>query len=127
MPGGFGGDTGALTEALAYAAAHGGGAVAVSSQSGAAGAIVESGADVVALGGFSGRESEVSAAWLAEAVEAGRVRWVLTDGDGGFGGPADGRTGSRSVMAAVQATCTSVDSVDGLYDCSGSAAALAAA
>jgi hypothetical protein len=73
MPGGFGGDTGALTEALAYAKARGGGSVAVSSQSGAAGAIVGSGADVVALGGFSGRESEVDAAWRAEAVESGKV------------------------------------------------------
>ena len=127
MPGGFGGDTGALTEALAYAKAHGGGTVAVSSQSGAAGAIVNSGADVVAIGGFSGRESEVDAAWLAEAVESGKVHWVLTDGSGGFGAAADGRTGSRSVTTAVEQTCQSVASNDGLYDCSGSAAALAAA
>jgi hypothetical protein len=52
---------------------------------------------------------------------------VLTDGDGGFGAAADGRTGSRSVMTAVAETCRSVASVDGLYDCSGSTAALAAA
>ena len=52
---------------------------------------------------------------------------MLTDGGGGFGAAADGRTGSRSVMTAVEQTCQSVASVDGLYDCSGSAAALAAA
>jgi hypothetical protein len=39
----------------------------------------------------------------------------------------DGRTGSSTVMAAVQATCTAVSGVDGLYDCSGAASALAAA
>ncbi len=82
------------------------------------------GADVVAIGGFSGNESEVSAQWLADAVAAGKVRWVLTGGGAGFD---DGRTGSRSVMAAVESTCTPVSSVDGLYDCQGQEAALAAA
>jgi hypothetical protein len=111
----FGGDTRSLTEALAYAKAHGGGAVAISSQSGAGTQVIE-GADVVAIGGFSGNESEVTAAWLADAVRAGKVRWVMTGGGTGFG---DGRTGSRSVMAAVQNSCKAVDSVDGLYDCGG--------
>ena len=41
--------------------------------------------------------------------------------------PNDGRTGSQSVMTAVQESCTAVSSVDGLYDCQGAAAALAAA
>ena len=120
----FGGDSAALTEALAYTRAHGGGTIAVSSQSGAGGQVIE-GAEVAAIGGFSGNESEVSASWLAESVRAGKIRWVLTSGDG-RGGISDGRTGSRSVMAAVQATCNPVDSVDGLYDCQGEEAALAA-
>src|SRR5215218_10220225 len=76
-----GGDTAALTEALAYTRAHGGGTIAVASQSGA-GAQVIDGAEVAAIGGFSGNESEVSAAWLADAVAQGKVRWVLTSGDG---------------------------------------------
>jgi len=121
----FGGDTAALTEALAYMADNGGGTIAVSSQSGAASAAMQSGADVAALGGFSGRESEVTVDWLAQRVADGTIRWVLTDGDGG-GMPNDGRTGSSAVMAAVQETCTSVPGVDGLYDCSGAADALAA-
>src|SRR5215218_6493022 len=121
----FGGDTAALTEALAYVADNGGGTIAVSSQSGAASAALQSGADVAALGGFSGRESEVTVDWLAQRVADGTIRWVLTDGDGG-GMPNDGRTGSSAVMAAVQETCTSVPGVDGLYDCSGAADALAA-
>ncbi len=58
----------ALSDALAYIEANGGGTLAVSSQSTAATAVLETGADVAALGGFSGRESEVDAAWLAEAV-----------------------------------------------------------
>ena len=48
---------------------------------------------------------------------------MLTSGGAGFD---DGRTGSRSVMAAVEATCTPVDSVSGLFDCQGAASALAA-
>ena len=55
---------------------------------------VSSGADVAALGGFSGRESEVSLDWLADRVEDGTIRWVLADGEGG-GMANDGRTGSQ--------------------------------
>jgi hypothetical protein len=118
----FGGDTSALTEALAYTRAHGGGTIAVASQSGAGAQVIE-GAEVAAIGGFSGNESEVSVQWLADAVASGKIRWVLTSGGAGFD---DGRTGSRSVMAAVEQTCNLVDSVSGLYDCQGEEAALAA-
>jgi hypothetical protein len=120
----FGGDTSSVNAALEYAASHGGGTVAVSSQMGA-GRFVSAGADVAAIGGFSGRESQVSIAWLADAVEQGRIRYVLADGGGGL--PNDGRVGARDVMAAVAETCTPVSSVDGLYDCSGSVNALRAA
>ena len=84
----FGGNSQTLTQAVAYARANGGGAVATGSQQGAAGPIIDSGADVAAIGGFSGRESQVDAKWLAEAVRDGRVRWVLAD-QGGMGGPQD--------------------------------------
>ena len=126
-PGGgmFGGDSTALADALAYTRAHGGGAIAVSSQSGA-GTQVIGGAEVAAIGGFSGNESEVTAQWLADAVRDGKIRWVLTSGDS-RGGISDGRTGSRSVMAAVRNSCNPVDSVSGLYDCQGAETALAAA
>ena len=76
----FGGDTSTLTEAIAYANENGGGAIAVASQSGAAGSLITSGADVVAIGGFSGRESQVTTDWLADAVESGQIRYVLTTG-----------------------------------------------
>ena len=88
--------------------------------------MLDSGVDVVALGGFSGRESEVSTAWLAERVASGEIRWVLADGQSG-GMPQDGRTGASAVLAAVAETCTPVAGVDGLYDCSGAAEALAVA
>ena len=128
--GGFGGgpfgSNAELTQALTYVRQHGGGTVGVSSQTGAASAIIGSGAKVAGLGGFSGRESEVSVSWLADAVRSGHIRWVLTGGEGGFGG-RDGRVGSTIAMSAVAKTCKSVSSVSGLYDCSGSADALAAA
>jgi 4-amino-4-deoxy-L-arabinose transferase-like glycosyltransferase len=124
--GAFGGNSESLTAALAYIQANGGGTLAVSSQSTAAAAIVDSDADIVGLGGFSGRESEVSVSWFADQVRAGNIRWVLADGSGGGGLRNDGRTGSNTVMATIAATCPTVD-VDGvtLYDCSGMADALA--
>ena len=121
----FGGGS-ALTPALAYAAANGGGAVAVSSQSAAASAVLDSGADVAGLGGFSGRESEISVDWLAQRVADGSIRWVDVSG-GSPGMPNDGRAGSTAAMDAVTQSCTAVASVDGLYDCAGAASALARA
>jgi 4-amino-4-deoxy-L-arabinose transferase-like glycosyltransferase len=123
--GGLGGrDSQAITAALAYIKQHGGGTLAVSSQNGgAATSIINSGADVVAIGGFSGRESQVTASWLADRVQSGAIRWVLTTGgDGGPGG--DARVGSKSVMAAVAANGRPVSSVSGLYDVAGTAQAL---
>jgi 4-amino-4-deoxy-L-arabinose transferase-like glycosyltransferase len=113
----FGGNSAALTSALAYAKAHGGGTIGVSSQTAASSAIIESGADVAGLGGFSGRESEVTVAWLKQAVKDGRIRWVLADGSGGMGGRQDGRTGSQTVMSWVQSNGKQVTS-GGLYDLS---------
>jgi 4-amino-4-deoxy-L-arabinose transferase-like glycosyltransferase len=125
----FGGNTQQLTEALAYVKAHGGGTLGVGSQQGASSAVI-AGQKVAGIGGFSGRESEVTASWLADAVSAGKIRWVLTDSSGSGGGmggmSTDSRVGDRSVMSAVQQTCTAVSSVDGLYDCQGQGAALAA-
>jgi 4-amino-4-deoxy-L-arabinose transferase-like glycosyltransferase len=121
----FGGDSSTLTAAIAYAQQNGGGAIAVSSQSGAAGSLISSGADVVAIGGFSGRESQVTTAWLADAVASGQIRYVLTSSGGGL--PNDGRTGADDVMAAVESVGKPVGSVDGLYDLQGLAGALRAA
>jgi 4-amino-4-deoxy-L-arabinose transferase-like glycosyltransferase len=118
----FGGDSSSLTKAIAYADEHGGGAIAVASQSGAASSLISSGANVVAIGGFSGRESQVTTAWLADAVESGQIRYVLTSSAGGL--PNDGRTGADDVMSAVEAVGKQVSSVDGLYDLQRLASAL---
>jgi 4-amino-4-deoxy-L-arabinose transferase-like glycosyltransferase len=119
---GPGGNTQSLTHAIAYANQHGGGTVAVSSQQGASGMIIESGANLAALGGFSGRESEVSVSWLAQAVKDGKVRWVIAESSAGPG--QDGRVGASKLMTAVAATCKKT-AVSGLYDCQGYAPALA--
>jgi hypothetical protein len=124
-PGGRGDSTAQLA-AVTYARAHGGGTIATSSQNSTSAQVV-AGADIAAIGGFSGRESQVSATWLADAVQQGRIRWVLADsggGAGGRGGAMDSRTGSSDVTALVRKVCTSTTS-SGLYDCAGQAGALA--
>jgi hypothetical protein len=151
--GAFGGPTGndpTTTQALAYVKAHGGGTIAVSSQSSAATAIVASGAKIAGIGGFSGRESDVSVSWLAGKVRTGSIRWVLVEqagarsGGGGGGLPGDTRAGSKAAMTAVAKTCRKValmtssastalgartaggsSSASALYDCRGRAGALA--
>jgi 4-amino-4-deoxy-L-arabinose transferase-like glycosyltransferase len=136
---------------LDYVGRHGGGTIAVSSQSSAASAIVASGAKVAGIGGFSGRESDPSAAWLAQRVRAGSIRWVLADPSMGFGAgralPGDTRAGSKAAMTAVEKACEKVTLPTGtaapitssgagstasgaaatLYDCRGRAGALAGA
>jgi 4-amino-4-deoxy-L-arabinose transferase-like glycosyltransferase len=149
-PGGAFGGGESLKSVLSYVTEHGGGTVAVSSQSSAATAIISSGARVAGIGGFSGRESDVSVSWLAMEVSLGKIRWVVGEssagatggaasrgtGGGGFGGglPGDTRTGSKTAMAAVAKACTKVtlpstSSTSGgtLYDCQGRSAQLAKA
>ncbi|MCB8914466.1 MAG: glycosyltransferase family 39 protein [Thermoleophilales bacterium] len=144
-PGGMGGPGGEdLSSAIATAKANGGGNVAVSGQQTASGSIIEgtgsSDVNVVALGGFSGRESEVDVSWLSERVADGDIRWVLASDTGTS--PADGRVGSSELMAAVTEVCEPVQmestgagsssdtgsSSDSnvIYDCAGKASALAA-
>lgn len=145
----FGGGADQLTSVLAYVKAHGGGTIAVSSQSTAASSIIASGAKVAGIGGFSGSESEVNAKWLAQEVQNGNIRWVVGDstgtaaggrggfGGGGGGGASGGRVGATKVLATVANVCTrvTVSSTTGtststgttLYDCVGKAAALRAA
>ena len=71
---------------MKYARAHGG--MVVTSSQNATSAQVIAGANIAAIGGFSGRESQVTTAWLADAIDAGHVRRVLTGGGGG-GAPND--------------------------------------
>jgi 4-amino-4-deoxy-L-arabinose transferase-like glycosyltransferase len=128
-PGGFGANTASLTVAIRYAEQHGGGVIGVSSQSSAAAAIISSNAEVAGLGGFSGRESSVSASWIAQEVAAGRLRWVIVDETQGGGLAGDTRTGSQTAMNVVASTCRKVTlntsgSTVTMYDCQGRAAAI---
>jgi 4-amino-4-deoxy-L-arabinose transferase-like glycosyltransferase len=134
---------GAVTSSVeSYVKRHGGGTIAVASQSNAATAILDGEDDVAGIGGFSGRESVVSANWLANEIRAGKIRWVLDEeGAGGFAGPGalggarqggglpgDTRVGAKDAIAAVAKACEKVtqgsSTTSGLYDCSGRAAAL---
>ncbi|HTA33147.1 MAG TPA: glycosyltransferase family 39 protein [Solirubrobacteraceae bacterium] len=151
--GGQGGAMGApiggsvTTSILTYVKQHGGGTIAVASQSNAASSILIQNANVAGIGGFSGRESDVSVSWLASEVRAGKIRWVLDEqGSTGTarGLPGDTRTGAKTAMKAVAKACVAVTlpssgsgsgSASGaanassaaatLYDCQGRASALA--
>jgi 4-amino-4-deoxy-L-arabinose transferase-like glycosyltransferase len=133
-PGGaFGGDSTSLNAAVSYAKSHGGGAIGVESQGTAAAAILASDANVAGLGGFSGRESTVSAQWLAMEVRDGRLRWLVDEGSGGFGGfGGDSRQGSRAAMAIAEqvgkkVTVTANGTTITMYDLQGKASAILAA
>ena len=125
--GGFGGG-GVSTAVVKYVNAHGGGTIGVESQSSAATSILSDNANVAGLGGFSGRESSVTAQWIAMEVKDGRLRWIIAGDAGGFGAPGDTRTGSEDAFAIVEKACPSV-TVDGtkLYDCVGRASAILSA
>jgi hypothetical protein len=132
--GGFGGVGGIPSAVIAYAKAHGGGTIAVSSQgTDAANPIIDDNADVAGIGGFSGRESDPTISWFAQEVASGHIRWVYDDGTAGFGSPSDDRPGATAVMDAAAKVCTavSVSSTSGssgatLYDCAGKSTALKA-
>jgi 4-amino-4-deoxy-L-arabinose transferase-like glycosyltransferase len=132
-PGGMlGANSTTLTAATRYAKAHGGGTIGVSSQSSAAAAILSSNADVAGLGGFSGRESSVTAQWIASEVRSGHLRWILADSQQGTRLPGDTRTGSQSAITIVEKTCKRVTFTSGgtsitMYDCVGRASAIIAA
>jgi 4-amino-4-deoxy-L-arabinose transferase-like glycosyltransferase len=120
-----GGTTRSIERALEYIDAHGGGTLAVSRQNGAAAELITlTGADVAGIGGFSGRESDMSVAWFADAVQRGQIKWVL------IGGPSalrahGGRIGSATVMSAVKQVGAPT-SRRGLYSVRGKARALRA-
>jgi hypothetical protein len=114
--------------ALDYARAHGGGTLAIASQSGAAPSIIASGADIAGLGGFSGQESRVTTGWVAGSVGSRQVRWVL---GAGRRSPVPVPTPVRPgrVIVAVRQSCRRAAAIPlaVLYDCAGRAGALAAA
>ena len=112
-----------LTQVEAYISAHGGGTLAVSSQSNAACAIIADNSKVAGIGGFTGAESDPSIAWLAEEVASRHIRWVLANaGLAGFG--LGGRPGATAALNAAARACVSVKAFPSLYDCAGRASEL---
>jgi 4-amino-4-deoxy-L-arabinose transferase-like glycosyltransferase len=123
--GGFGG--GSLTGLETYVKAHGGGTLAVASQSGAASAIIANNAKVAGIGGFSGRESVPTVSWLAQEVASGHIRWVVPDSPGGGALGGDTRPGATTALDAAAQACKRVTAAaTTLYDCAGRVAALRA-
>ncbi len=129
-PGGLGpggsGTSSSVDTALSYVEAHGATsrfALIVSSEQEAAPYVI-AGEPVASMGGFTGRETVLTNAYLSKLVRSGEARYFLL-GSGGFGGGPGG--GNNAAASVIESTCTSVSAVSGLYDCAGSADAIAAA
>jgi 4-amino-4-deoxy-L-arabinose transferase-like glycosyltransferase len=75
----------------------------VASAQNASSLVAEYGISVMALGGFSGRDSAITVAEFADLVESGDVRYVLVS-NGGPGGGAGAPPGSASRTGGANAT-----------------------
>jgi len=126
--GGGGGVFGSSTSsnvdsALAYVKKHGATkrfALIVSSEQEAAPYVIR-GESVAAMGGFTGRETVLTPAYLSSLVRSGEARYFLLGGGGGPGGGSN-----NAAVSTITSTCTAVTSFSGsLYDCAGKAAAIA--
>jgi hypothetical protein len=111
--GGFGSSDASLNAAASWAEKHGGGTVAVESQSTAASAILAGHSNVAGIGGFSGKESSVTLAWIDQEVSEGRLTYILAESASAAGGFSDGRTGSASAIAAAEKTATKLTITSG--------------
>ncbi len=128
--GGFGpggGGNSSIQTALQYVEAHGATSrfpLIVTSEQEAAPYVI-AGEPVASMGGFTGRETVLTHAFLAKLIRSGEARYFLLGGGGGFGGGPGG--GSNTAVQTIESTCTSVSAVSGLYDCAGKADAILAA
>jgi len=104
LGGAFGGGSSELDAAAAWARAHGGGTVAVESQSTAASAILAGHTNVAGIGGFSGLESSVTASWIRQEVKDGRLKYILGGSAEQSTAATDGRTGSATAIASAERT-----------------------
>ena len=121
--------------ALRYVESHGATArfgLVVQSEETAAPYVVR-GEPVAAMGGFTGRETVLTHAYLASLVRSGAARYFLLGGSGGFGpGGASNEavTTISSICRAVPSSAWSTGGTSGgamLYDCAGKADAIASA
>ena len=111
--------------ALAYVLKHGATArfaLIVSSEQEAAPYVIK-GDDVAAMGGFTGRETVLTHAYLASLLRSGEARYFLLGDANGFGGQP-----SNAAVSTVTSVCTKVSGFTSgsLYDCAGKSDAIAA-
>ena len=128
--GAFGGGADDIAAALRYVERHGATSrfpLIVTSQTEAAQDVID-GEPVAAMGGFSGRETVLTNAFLARLVRSGEARYFLLGESGDFGGGAQQNAGIRTIESACRAVSLSGSSSGGgtLYDCAGRSAAIAA-
>lgn len=130
--GGMGGSSDEARTAVTWAAANGGATarwdLVLTSEEQAAPLMID-GLRVASMGGFTGRETVISADRFADLVEAGDIRFVLVSRTMSIGG------GNNPSLTRVQNACTAVDPATWsgasgtsgtLYDCQGAAAAIRA-
>jgi hypothetical protein len=140
-PAGGGGPAGSsgssdLTPALDYVKTHGAAGrfgLIVSSEQEAAGAVI-AGEPVAAMGGFTGRETVLTAAYLERLIRSGDARYFLLGGSGRFAGPGGS---SNAAVSTIESVCSVVPASEWggssgssqatLYDCAGKADAIAGA
>jgi 4-amino-4-deoxy-L-arabinose transferase-like glycosyltransferase len=125
----FGGSSSSSVDSvLAYVEAHGATTrfpLIVSSEQEAASYVI-AGKRVSSMGGFTGRETVLTNAFLASLLRNGEARYFLLGGSGGFGPGGS----SNAAASTIESTCTAVTSVSStngatLYDCAGQADAIA--
>jgi 4-amino-4-deoxy-L-arabinose transferase-like glycosyltransferase len=134
-PGGAGGGSSDLTAALDYVESHGATSrfgLVVSSEQEAATAVI-AGEPVAAMGGFTGRETVLTADYLARLIRNREARYFLLGSGGGFAGP---RGSNNAAVSTIESACrvvpasewagTAGSSRSTLYDCAGSADAILA-
>jgi 4-amino-4-deoxy-L-arabinose transferase-like glycosyltransferase len=134
LGGGPGGGSSDIAAALRYAKNHGAGSrwtLIVSSEQEAATSVIK-GESVAAMGGFTGRETVLTNAYLARLVRSGQARYFLLGGGGGFG-PGGGSNAAASTIESAcrqvssSAWTTATSSGGALYDCAGRANTIASA
>jgi hypothetical protein len=125
-PGGPAGGSADVDAALAYAGSHGATkrfVLIVSSEQEAAPYVI-AGRPVSSLGGFTGRETVLTSAFLASLVRSGEARYFLLGGQGGIG-PGGAVNAAATTISSLCAVVPGVGSGATLYDCAGKAEAIA--
>jgi 4-amino-4-deoxy-L-arabinose transferase-like glycosyltransferase len=95
-PGGLGGQDAADPTLVRYLESHKGNAtylVAAFGSQSSAPIIIASGQPVMTIGGFNGSDPAPTLAQFQQLVSQGKVRYVLLNGNGAFGGPGGGGPG----------------------------------